>query len=420
MPNLEHKRRTFVPRLFVSNFDFENHLSGRPDPRAEIGAQQLAHVWNSIAHDGDRMFSPTSAVEHGSVDEAGEITTLHSPSEVYAWQTACDEPIEAVPWGWDKNARRIFAQCEVPFLAPADEIVRLANNRKFSCECESEFNPNQDWVCSISSVEEFVQRVKELAARGEYNWILKPEFSFAGRDCLRSNHSPKSTHQTTAQLSAASTIVSDNQTNWVRRRLKTSSVLFLERHLNAQEEVGLQFQIPHSDAGEPSFMGMVQSLVAPNGAWIGCAFCSDAHVHSKWQQAVEIGMCVAKRLQTAGYFGPLGIDAMEFLDAQHERIRPIQDINARWSMGRLALGWRRRLKPNQHAVWWHLRHQRSANSSQEICELLQTHFKNLQVHATSTRAATIPSKAGCLDTFLLVTDKSQSLPNADQLWRCRL
>ncbi|OYW15327.1 MAG: hypothetical protein B7Z55_15100, partial [Planctomycetales bacterium 12-60-4] len=48
-------------------------------------------------------------------------------------------------------------------------------------------------------------------------------------------------------------------------------------------------------------------------------------------------------LQAAGYFGPVGIDAMWYRDANGKlACRPLQDINARWTMGRLALGWRRR------------------------------------------------------------------------------
>ncbi|MBI5760512.1 MAG: hypothetical protein HZA46_18510 [Planctomycetales bacterium] len=64
---------------------------------------------------------------------------------------------------------------------------------------------------------------------------------------------------------------------------------------------------------------------------------------------------VAREVQRRGYFGPLGIDAMLFRDdAGQTRLRPIQDVNARYTMGRLALGWRRFLKLNEFGSWLHL------------------------------------------------------------------
>ena len=64
----------------------------------------------------------------------------------------------------------------------------------------------------------------------------------------------------------------------------------------------------------------------------------------------------AHSVQQLGYFGPLGIDAMlyETPDGQR-RWRPLQDINARWTMGRVALGWKRIVPASQHATWLRLR-----------------------------------------------------------------
>jgi hypothetical protein len=42
----------------------------------------------------------------------------------------------------------------------------------------------------------------------------------------------------------------------------------------------------------------------------------------------------AEALRGAGYFGPFGIDAFRYLDAQNvERFHPLGEINARYSMG---------------------------------------------------------------------------------------
>jgi hypothetical protein len=68
----------------------------------------------------------------------------------------------------------------------------------------------------------------------------------------------------------------------------------------------------------------------------------------------------AERLQQAGYFGPAGIDAMIHRNGEQVAVRPIQDINARWTMGRMALQWGLRLNAIDHhrfrsGFWLHSR-----------------------------------------------------------------
>ena len=65
-------------------------------------------------------------------------------------------------------------------------------------------------------------------------------------------------------------------------------------------------------------------------------------------------MRIAQRVQQLGYFGPLGIDAMQYRDeAGAIRLRPLQDVNARYTMGRLALGFGRVLRPGWCGTWGH-------------------------------------------------------------------
>jgi hypothetical protein len=72
--------------------------------------------------------------------------------------------------------------------------------------------------------------------------------------------------------------------------------------------------------------------------------------------AVETALRLATRLQKLGYFGPLGVDAMQYRDdAGRGRLRRLQDINARYTMGRLALGFRRILPAGWCGSWLHFR-----------------------------------------------------------------
>jgi len=68
------------------------------------------------------------------------------------------------------------------------------------------------------------------------------------------------------------------------------------------------------------------------------------NIVQKQLQAVQI-------LARQGYRGPVGIDAMLCREGSSVPIRPIQDINARWTMGRLGWEWGQRLR--QQGTWVH-------------------------------------------------------------------
>jgi hypothetical protein len=95
-------------------------------------------------------------------------------------------------------------------------------------------------------------------------------------------------------------------------------------------------------------------LVDRSCVYRGSRFAAGAGDVESWQPAVEVASRVAHVLQRRGYFGPLGIDAMQYRDAAGQtRLRALQDLNARYTMGRLALGFRRLLPPGWCGTWLH-------------------------------------------------------------------
>ena len=130
----------------------------------------------------------------------------------------------------------------------------------------------------------------------------------------------------------------------------------------------MQFEVPTT--GSPRLIGVTPMRVDGRGQYAGSMFSQDhSRDHSEdrpanssdsqwdhhdWAAAITVGLRAAETLQAQGYFGPLGIDAMSYRDSTGARqIRPLQDINARWTMGRLSLGWRRLLRRDEHGVWVH-------------------------------------------------------------------
>src|SRR5262249_53438740 len=95
-------------------------------------------------------------------------------------------------------------------------------------------------------------------------------------------------------------------------------------------------------------------LVDRSGVYRGSRLACPAGEVEPWEPAVTNALRVAHVLQEKGYFGPLGIDAMQYRDGSGQiRVRPLQDLNARHTMGRLALEFRRVVPEGWCACWLH-------------------------------------------------------------------
>jgi hypothetical protein len=126
--------------------------------------------------------------------------------------------------------------------------------------------------------------------------------------------------------------------------------MVFEPWLEAVAEAGIQLEIPRH--GEPVLLGVVPQIVDRQGVYRGSRFGAPED-RTGWEPAVAVANEVARRVQAEGYFGPLAIDAMLHRDGESLRVRPLQDLNARWSMGRLALGLSRFAFQGHCAAWLH-------------------------------------------------------------------
>lgn len=129
--------------------------------------------------------------------------------------------------------------------------------------------------------------------------------------------------------------------------------MFFEPWIDRIAEVGLQFTIPKT--GEPVFEGTTPLLTDQRGEYRGNRFAATENIESIWASSIETAQQIARRLQTTGYFGPLGIDAVQYRRKRDGELcfRPLQDINARYTMGRIALGYRQLLQPGETGTWLH-------------------------------------------------------------------
>ena len=321
-----------MPRLFLGNFDFEHRLA---DPVRQLPAKlnrinaELAMSWLAIADDGDYLWTPqpieASFFEQAARDGLPRVMPATSPDAV-------PPGVECVPWGWTNDIRQLCDHHGWTRNAPPHEAVRLGNSRRFSAGLEREWLVGLDGAADVPQSFPAADALLKGLGPGT-RWVLKAEFGMSGRERLLGE----------GPLTEAAR-------NWLCKRFPLGRV-FLEPWVSRLDEIGIQIEIPR--AGEPHLIGLASLLVDANGQYAGSRFGINATL-DEWDAAVDVALRAAVRLQHAGYFGPLGIDAMRYRDANgQQRVRPLQDINARWTMGRLSLGWRRLCQSAESGCWLH-------------------------------------------------------------------
>lgn len=332
-----------VSRIFLGNFNFEHELAPAPhggtDRAAHIAGSDRDWAWVAIAKRDDIVLTESqfAAVDFSELAELG----LPIPHFVaFADETFPIHNGQLVSWGWTESVRAIGNSRGWECVGPPIDVVRQVNSRAFRYGVECEWNiglAGSAVARSLDELEAVVQRNGDTP-RG---WLLKANFGMSGREARRGR----------------GTRLDDNTRNWALRRLQISGPIVFEPIVERVAEAGIQIDIPQSR--EPELVGVTPLLIDRSGVYRGSRFaCPTSQIAGRemesWQAAVDFGLRLANRLQALGYFGPLGVDAMKYRDETGEiRLRPLQDINARYTMGRLALGFRRILPVGWCGSWLH-------------------------------------------------------------------
>lgn len=329
-----------MAKLFVGNFDFEHELAAESagesspqssPPAARRIASTLASVWLPLAAPTDLILSEeeTSSVDFTDLREWG----LSLPQFVVRLADVASGPqVELVPWGWSGRMHELAADRGWLAAAPSPRIVAQVNSRGFRLALEQAWQIGLEEAARIRSLDELAAI---LARQGDSpgGWVLKAQFGMTARE----------------RILGRGTAISPQVAGWAARRLKVGEIVF-EPWLERIAEASIQVTIPES--APPVLEGLTPLLCDAAGVYRGNRCTVAAAETAHWQGAIDVALRLAAELQSSGYFGPLGIDAMWYRDRTGTpRLRPLQDLNARYTMGRLALGFRRLLAPDEHASW---------------------------------------------------------------------
>jgi hypothetical protein len=311
------------------NADFEAELAAPAGsycrlPSFDILNRRLAErlLWLTRPDDALLLQEPWS--EHVQVEAQSRGVRLIS--------TLRAEPRSArifTPWGWTPSAVAAGARAGAAVVqAIPFPIVARVNSKLFSHALEVELGIAQPGAALASTFEELQERVARACPEPNDKWVVKSPYGFAARD----------------RVLGRGPSLAEPQAKWSRRRLALGETLIFQPWLEVIREYGVVMEISPEGAFEIHGISNLQT----NGAGTGTGYILGRPPEPRRAGELErIAGIIGERLFKEGYHGPVGIDALEHSRGFH----PLLEINARYTMGFVAVAVERSLKPAAPIFW---------------------------------------------------------------------
>lgn len=232
------------------------------------------------------------------------------------------------PWGWTPAVVALGESVGAHVPPVSLEIVRRVNSKLWSHALEEELGCTMKGACVASHFAELAEAVARACPHEDEKWVIKSPFGFAARERVL-GRGPR--------LEGA-------QATWVKRQLVKGESLIFQPWLERVREYGMTLEI--RPGGRIDLNGI--SDLQTNGAGTGTGYLLGRKIDSqRLKELEEIARLVGARLFQEGYVGPAGVDALEHTGGLH----PLLEINARYTMGFVALAVERSLRPQTPTFW---------------------------------------------------------------------
>lgn len=317
-----------APRLWHVNTEFEAELAAgarfRPRPIHETMNRRLTRgVADLLAAPDDGLLAPEAwhAELRDLVAERGlELISVENPPD-QSHRVFC-------PWGRTSRAIAVGARTGADVTGPAPEIVRAVNSKRFSHRLERTLGLADPRAAECTTPDELARQVARVCPDPEMKWVIKHPFGVAARE----------------RVLGRGPTLGHNAETWCRAVFDRGETLLFEPWLEVIREYGTVLNIAHDGAIEIFGVSDVQA----NGAGTATGYLiGRPPTQQRLEDLLNTAREVGAALHQAGYWGPCGIDALELRDGW----RPLLEINARVTVGFLAVAAERRLNPAEPTPW---------------------------------------------------------------------
>lgn len=310
------------------NADFEAelaHTAGnyRRSPSFEALNRRLAPHLLWLAQPGDALLVQKPWAESLEIEARRRDVELVSAESSAAKSTRI-----FTPWGWTPSAIELGERVKSIVRPVPIEVVARVNSKLWSHQLEVELGAALPGSATASDFEELGRIVARACPAPNDKWVIKSPYGFAARD----------------RVLGRGPSLEEPQAKWSRRRLAAGETLIFQPWLEVVREYGIVLEITRD--GTCDVIGI--SDLQTNGAGTGTGYIlgrpPSPHRAFELERFAQV---VGLRLFEEGYYGPVGIDALEHAGGLH----PLLEINARYTMGFVAVAVERSLKPAAPTFW---------------------------------------------------------------------
>lgn len=232
------------------------------------------------------------------------------------------------PWGWTPSVSRVGEHTGAAFEPLPLDVVARVNSKLWSHALEVELGVAIEGAATASTPEELNEAARRACPGADDKWVVKGPYGFAARE----------------RVLGRGPAVEGAQAAWALKRLARGETLIFQPWLEVVREYGVVAEIARD--GSHTILGV--SDLQTNGAGTGTGYVLGRAPSAERMKELEAtARVVCERLHAEGYRGPVGVDAIEHARGLH----PLLEVNARYTMGFIAVAVERAMKPAVPVVW---------------------------------------------------------------------
>jgi len=232
------------------------------------------------------------------------------------------------PWGWTRTAAAEGSRAGADVRPPDFELVARVNSKLWSHALEVEMGWALPGARIVATAEELREAAAHACPGAEEKWVVKSPYGFAARERVL-GRGPR---------------VEGAQAAWACKHLARGEPLIFQPWLEVWREYGVVVEV--AEGGAHRLLGV--SDLRTNGAGTGTGYVlARPPAPGRMRELEETAAVVCARLRAEGYSGPAGFDALEHAGGLH----PLLEVNARYTMGFVALAVERELRPAEPTFW---------------------------------------------------------------------